>query len=79
MCYTVLRQFEDFSVKLLGFVISVIAHFGFEDRSLCLVVPHLGHCLYYSLFLSSTSTWCKYSYVKKIFSVALYESTEGCE
>ena len=54
MCYTVLCQFEDFSVKLLRFVFSVIARFGFEDRSLCLVVPHPGHCLYCSLFLSST-------------------------
>ena len=26
MCYNILRKFVDFSVKLLGFVISVIAH-----------------------------------------------------
>ena len=66
MCYTVLRQFDDFSVKLLGLVISVIAHFGFEDRSLCLVVPHSGHCLYCSLF----SQQCQY--LEQIFICQKY-------
>ena len=51
MCCTVLRQFVHFLVKPLSLVISVIAHFGFDDRGLVLVVPLHGHCLY-SIFFS---------------------------
>ena len=56
------------------FIISVIAHFDFEDGELVWIIPPAGHCLHFSPF--SPSLCVRFTKPIRCF---LYVMTNQCE